>query len=297
MGARLHPAEVDADAELVRRLVRAQHPRWGDLPLVPVDSTGTVHVLYRLGDDLVVRLPRRPSDCGELAKERRWLPVLARHLPVAVPEPVAHGEPGEGYPLSWAVYRWLDGEHPDPAALRDAEGLALDLAAVVVAMRAVPTAGAPRAFRSERLGSRDEATLASLEQAQDLLDAEALAALWAELVDRARRPSSFPWQHGDLLPANLLVDAAGRLTAAIDLGCAGTGDAAVDLLPAWAVLTGAARARFRDAVDVDEATWDRGRAWALSIAALQTPYYRDTNPRLAAVGVRVLRELLLDASN
>jgi aminoglycoside phosphotransferase (APT) family kinase protein len=297
MGNRLHHDEIDTDAELVRRLLRAQHPQWGDLPLEPVDSAGTVHVLYRLGDELVVRLPRRPSDVHELSKERRWLPIFAEHLPVAVPEPVAVGEPDEGYPLPWAVYRWLDGEHPDPDDLRDPEGLARDLAAIARTLRRIPPDGAPRAFRSEPLESRDAITREYLAKAPDLLETAALTELWARLVASGGRPSSFPWHHGDLLSTNLLVGRDGRLTAVLDFGCSGTGDVAVDLLPAWAVLTGAARRRFRDEVDVDDAAWDRGRAWALSVAALQVPYYRDTNTRLAAIGLRMLRELLLDPSN
>ena len=293
---RLHPDEAPTDVDLVRRLLRAQHPRWADRPIARVPSTGTVHWLYRVGDDLVARLPRIEHGVGEIVKERAWLPRIAAAVPVAVPELVADGEAGEGYPWPWAVYRWLDGEHPDPSRLLDPNGLAEDLAAFVLALRQLPTAGAPRGFRSEHLHQRDERTRRSLREAADLVEAEALLAQWDALREVAVRSDVLPWQHGDLLPGNLLIGPAGRLTGVIDWGCAGTADPAVELLVAWAVLTAEARRRFRAALAIDDATWARGRAWALSVAALQVPYYRATNPGLAAVGVHMLEQLAADPS-
>ena len=296
-GPRLHEDEVATDVALVRRLLRAQHPQWADLPIEPVPSTGTVHWLYRIGDDLVARLPRIEHGVTEIAKERRWLPMLAAALPTQVPEIVAPGAPSEEYPWSWAICCWLDGEHPDPGQLRDPHGLALDLAAVVAAIQRIPIDGAPRGWRQERLESRDEVTRTSLERATDLLDADALTGIWDETLVGVGRPELYTWQHGDLLPGNLLLDpVTGRLRAVIDFGCTGTGDPAVDLLPAWSVLDATSRRTFRKALAVDDATWTRGRGWALSVSAPCVPYYRDTNPGLAQVALRTLAEVARDAS-
>ena len=94
----LHEGEARTDSELVRRLLAAQFPRWADLAPRPVAASGTDQALYRLGEDLVVRLPRLERAAAQLAKERRWLPAFAPHLPLAIPAPIAHGEPGEGFP-------------------------------------------------------------------------------------------------------------------------------------------------------------------------------------------------------
>src|SRR4051794_12617672 len=106
----MHTEEVDVDAELVRRLLVTQMRELAQLPLTIVEPWGTDNAVWRLGDELVVRLPRIGWATRQVDRDARWLPVLAPHLPVAVPEPVAVGEPGEGYPYRWAVHRWIDGE-------------------------------------------------------------------------------------------------------------------------------------------------------------------------------------------
>jgi aminoglycoside phosphotransferase (APT) family kinase protein len=82
-GQKMHADEVDIDASLVGRLLAAQFPQWGDLPVVKVHSAGTDHAMYRLGDDMVVRLPRLPRAARQVDKEQRWLPHLAPHPPAA----------------------------------------------------------------------------------------------------------------------------------------------------------------------------------------------------------------------
>src|SRR4051812_9763580 len=108
----MHDGEVPTDSALVRRLIAAQFPAWAGLAVAPVESAGTDNAIYRLGDALAVRLPRIGWATGQLPLEWRWLPRLAPHLPLAVPEPLAPGTPAFGYPWEWAVYRWLDGATP-----------------------------------------------------------------------------------------------------------------------------------------------------------------------------------------
>ncbi len=136
----MHENEVDVDVDLVRRLVDTQFPEWSGLELRIVEPWGTDNAIWRLGDDLVVRLPRLPGDT-QVAFEAVWLPRLAEHLPVEVPTPVAIGRPGEGYPFDWAVHRWIDGHGADLVHGVDRMRFADDLADAASALWAAPTTG------------------------------------------------------------------------------------------------------------------------------------------------------------
>ena len=185
---RMHADETPIDTALVRRLVAGQFPAWAELAVEPVPSSGTDNAMYRLGDDLAVRLPRIPGVAGNIELERRLVARLAPHLPVAVPSPVAVGVPAEGYPHPWAVYRWLPGANPVTAD----EVLAADLAAFVHALREVPATDAPVASRGGPLAARDEQTRAALARSADLVDTVALTRVWEEalrLPERAGPPT------------------------------------------------------------------------------------------------------------
>ncbi|MCX4831492.1 aminoglycoside phosphotransferase family protein [Streptomyces sp. NBC_01016] len=295
MGVRkLHQDEPDIDEDLVRALVDEQFPQWAELPLKYVDSHGTQNVLYRLGEELVVRLPRQDGIVPELAGARQWLPYLAARLPVPVPEQVAEGEPGHGFPWPWAVHRWLPGENPVVGRLDRPEALAEDLAGFVTVMRAIDTAGAPESFRGRPLAERADGTREVISRLDGTIDSAAALAVWDEAV-RTPGAGREVWLHGDLQPGNLLVS-GGRLGAVIDFGCMGTGDPAVDLITAWYVLGGPERRTFREAAAVDDDTWVRGRGWALTIAAHELAYYRDLNPFMVRTASRVVGEILADAA-
>ncbi|KNB50611.1 aminoglycoside phosphotransferase family protein [Streptomyces caatingaensis] len=291
----MHPGQRAADDDLVRRLVARQFPRWAGRTVRRYPSGGTVNALYRLGHDLVVRLPLTQGGAGDVARERAWLPRLAPLLPVAVPEVLGAGEPAEGYPWPWSVYRWLPGENPRAGALGAPEALAVDLARFVTAMRGVSLPGAPVAHRGGPVASLDRATRAAVEELRGIpgeaVDCDAALAVWEAAL--AAPPWDGPpvWLHADLMPGNLLVD-GGRLTAVIDFGCAGAGDPACDLFPAWNLLPSGAREVFRAALGVDDATWLRGRGRTLSQALVALPYYRTTNPAMADNARHVIREVL-----
>ncbi|WP_306187246.1 aminoglycoside phosphotransferase family protein [Streptomyces sp. MK5] len=285
------PGERALDALFVRRLIADRFPRWAGLPLTAVASAGTSNVMYRLGEDMVVRLPRTAGAAGDVAKEHTWLPRLAPLLPVAVPEPLGRGAPAEGWPWPWSVYRWLDGENPAVGTIGDSDRLAEDLAGFVVALHSVDPAGGPASYRCEPLAARDAETRKAIAELRGAVDAPAATALWEEAL-RAPAPAGPPvWIHADLQPGNVLV-AGGRLGAVIDFGCLGLGDPAVDLIAAWYVLRAGAREVFRAALGTDETTWTRGRGWALSIALIELLHYRDRNPYMATVARHVLHELL-----
>ncbi|GAB1509393.1 aminoglycoside phosphotransferase family protein [Actinophytocola sp. KF-1] len=293
----MHPGTHPIDDDLVRRLVAGQFPRWAGLPVTRFPSGGTVNAMYRLGDDMVVRLPLVAGGAGDVATEQAWLHRLAPRLPVAIPEVLGAGRPAEGYPWPWSVYRWLDGENPDADALGQPVRLAEDLAAFVTAMRAITLPGAPTAHRGGPLVALDAETRAAIERLRGIpeegVDCDAAAAVWDEALRAPGRYGRPVWLHADLMPGNLLVS-GGRLTAVIDFGCLGTGDPACDLFPAWNLLPPGARRAFRDALDVDDATWRRGRARTLSQALIALPYYRTTNPAMAGNARHVIRTVLAE---
>ncbi|MEU5085511.1 aminoglycoside phosphotransferase family protein [Streptomyces sp. NPDC021356] len=287
------PGEPALDATLVRRLVAGRFPRWAGLPVVPVASAGTANVMYRLGDDMVVRLPRTAGSALDVAKEHTWLPRLAPSLPVAVPVPLGAGAPDAGFPWPWSVYRWLDGRTPVNGGIEDPGPLALGLARFVTALHGIDPADGPPSYRSEPLAERDRATRAALAALRGEIDADAAGAVWEESL-RAPGPGGAPvWIHADLQPGNVL-PAGDRLAAVIDFGCLGLGDPAVDLIAAWYVVPGGARGVFREAVGAGAAAWARGRDWALSVALQELRHYRDTDPYMSADARRVIGALTSD---
>ncbi len=292
-GRKMHADEMDTDVRLVGRLLAGQFPQWAHLPLEPVPSAGTDNALYRLGGDMAVRLPRIQWAVEDVDKEHQWLPRLAPLLPVAVPVPLGKGEPAEGYPWHWSIYPWLDGENPAVDGITDPGSLATELAQFVAALHRIDPTGGPPASRGIPLADRDAPTRTAIDALQGIVDTAAATAAWDAAAQTPAWPGPPVWVHGDLSPGNLLtVD--GRLSAVIDFGGLGVGDPACDLIVAWNLLPANTRNVLRAALRVDDATWERGRGWALSIALIQLPYYHRTNPVLAASARYVISEVLAD---
>jgi len=292
----MHADEVPIDAPLVRQLIDTQFPEWRDLPVTPLRSAGTDNAIYRLGADLVVRLPRRPGAQTQVEKEYRWLPKLAPALPLEVPTPIVLGRPAEGYPYHWCVCRWLLGETAVQAPIGDPARAALDLAHFIGALRRVDADGAPapgphNSGRGEPLARRDAATRDAIAQLEGRIDTRAAAAAWAWALQAPAWDRPPTWVHGDLLPTNLLIR-DGRLSAVIDFGCLGAGDPACDLMAAWTVLPPEARRAFRTALAAEDAMWRRGMGWALSFGVIALPYYLHSNPVLAGIARLAIGEVL-----
>ncbi|MFI8949842.1 aminoglycoside phosphotransferase family protein [Streptomyces sp. NPDC053750] len=288
-------SDLPLDERLVRRLVGRQFPQWAELPVERFPSGGTVNAMYRLGDELVVRLPLIEGGVEDVARERTWLPRLSALLPVAIPEVLGAGAPADGFPWPWSVYRWLPGGIPEAGALSEPVPLAEDLAGFVAAMREITLPDAPGAHRGGPLSTQDAETRAAIGElrglAQEGIDCDAVTAVWEDALRAPEWDGPPVWLHADLMPGNLLVD-GGRLSSVIDFGCMGVGDPACDLFPAWNLLPADAREVFRDALGVDDATWRRGRGRALSQAVIALPYYRETNPAMAHNARHVIRAVL-----
>jgi len=292
----MHVDEVDTDAALVRQLLTDQFPRWASLSIDVVPSWGTDNALYRLGDEMVVRLPRLERSVEALVKERTWLPILAPRLPLHVPVPLAVGLPASGYPFEWSVYSWLDGVDATQGTLVDAR-VAEDLERFLAALQRIdatdgPTPGEHNVRRGEPLRRRDRETRTSIDSLGGSIDADAVAAAWDAALSAPDWDGRPVWIHGDLDARNLLVE-NGRVSGVIDWGCLGVGDPASDVTVAWKVLCSEDRAAFRDALSVDDATWVRARGWVLSQAVGVLAYYTmETNPALVVEARKWLREVL-----
>lgn len=298
---RMHEDQVELAPAEVAALVGARFPCWADLPVEPVRSHGTVNLLFRLGDDLVVRIPMQQPDpllaLTSLQAEFETARWLSGRVAVATPEPVALGRPCDGAPLAWAVYRWLPGEVAAPARVQGSTAFPRDLAEVVRTLWSLDTGG--RTFtgrgRGGRLSEHDTYVENGLRCSRGMVDVEAVGSLWHRLVTTPRtEPDS--WTHGDLMPGNLLVD-GGRLTAVLDIGTLGPADPALDLMPAWNLLDRPGREVFRDALEVEDDRWARGKGWALAQAIGCLWYYRDTNPVMSQTAHRTLTALLEDATS
>ncbi|MGW3964706.1 aminoglycoside phosphotransferase family protein [Amycolatopsis sp. NPDC005003] len=277
------------DTALVRRLVDTQFPQWAGLPLTRYPQAGSDHVIHRLGAELSVRLPRHAGAIGQAEKEAEWLPRLAPHLPLAVPEPVAVGRPGFGYPWPWAVSRWLDGEVATVSALSGSHEAAVELAGFLTALNRFHGETAHVAGRP--LATRDTATRAAIEQVGAAFDSAALTGLWETALAAPAWAGPPVWCHGDFHTGNLLTT-GGRLSAVIDFGELGVGDPACDLTIAFTLLSAETRATFRAALDVDGATWTRGRGWALATGLNAYVHYAAVDPRVAAQTTRQITEAL-----
>jgi aminoglycoside phosphotransferase (APT) family kinase protein len=288
----MHADELAIDGDLVRRLVSEQFPELGGLSVAAVRSTGTVNAIYRLGDELCVRLPRREAWAADLDQELHWLPELAPRLSLQVPEPVAGGRPGGGYPCTWAVYRWLQGRPFADDLVADEAEAAVSLAQFVTELRDIqPVVDAPRGGRPP-LRELAADTRVAIEAARGVIDSDAAAESWERALEAPGWDGSGPvWVHADLLRPNVLVE-GGRLRAVLDFGAAGVGDPAADVIAAWSIFGERGREIYRQALDVDVATWERARGFALHQAAMIVPYYRDSHPAFVAQAKRTVEQVL-----
>jgi aminoglycoside phosphotransferase (APT) family kinase protein len=289
---------VGTDEVLVGRLLTAQFPQWAALAIRRVRSSGTDNDLYRLGDELVVRLPRIDWAVGQVEKEQEWLPRLAPLLPLAIPLPLAKGSPGEGYPWQWSVYTWLEGRDAASVCVQDLVQTAADLSRFLWALHDIDPGGGPvpgshNSYRGEPLANRDDATRRAIEQLHGVVDARRVTEVWESALNASPLQGPSVWIHGDMASGNLLVS-QGRISAVIDFGCLGVGDPACDLLVGWSLLNAESRAVLRAGLDVDDGTWLRGRGWALSVALIALPYYRHTSPEIVRHSHRMIREVLED---
>ncbi|WP_037608400.1 aminoglycoside phosphotransferase family protein [Streptacidiphilus rugosus] len=298
----LHENEIPADETLVRALLTAQRPEWAGLRLSPAGA-GTDNTMYRLGEDLLVRLPRTAENGRSVRKEQEWLPRLAPRLSLPIPEPVHTGTPTEDFPLVWSVYRWIDGEEAGPDSVADWPAFGADLAAFVTELHAVDLMGATRAdglswYRGGSLAPCDAWVGRALDDCRALvgaeLDVDALERMWRAGLARPDSPAPRVWLHCDLKPTNLLARDGG-LRAVIDFGALSVGSPDAEHAAVWD-LPPQARHAYWDALGLDDATWIRARAWAVAVGVSGVSYYWHTFPAFVAECRSRLTAILADAA-
>lgn len=288
----MHPDAVPITIDLARTLLKAQFPEWAGESLTLIEPEGTDNVMFRLGSDKVLRLPRRPRVVPTLEKECTWLPKLAPHVDVPVPDVLGRGEPTQDYPFPWAIMNQLPG-HPPASGELDLNQAADDIAAFIMSLHKIDTAGAPVSTRNGNLRGQDLRVHLGFKQLPEQYDVDQLNELWAESIAAPEWDQPLVWTHGDIHPGNLLAKDK-RITAVIDFGLTGIGDPAVDLMAAWAILDTESRSHFRSKLNFDDDAWLRARGWILRGAALAYPYYKDTNKTLADISLNSLDEVLKD---
>ncbi|MFG3711043.1 aminoglycoside phosphotransferase family protein [Micromonospora sp. NPDC047730] len=288
------PQRIAVDAEQVHRLIADQFPQWADLPVQPVADGGWDNWTFHLGSRRLVRLPSASEYALAVDKEHRWLPALAPRLPLPIPAPLAKGKPGAGYPYSWSIYQWLDGEPVSADRIADPVRFAVDLAEFLAVLQSIDTTGGPRPgqhnwFRGGTLRTYDGEAQRALTALDGHVDTDLAREIWKSALN-ARWDGVDSWFHGDIASGNLLLN-DGRLAAVIDFGTCGVGDPACDLAIAWTLLTADGRQAFRERLSVGEATWARGRGWALWKTLVTCANTLGDADESAASALRVLAEI------
>jgi aminoglycoside phosphotransferase (APT) family kinase protein len=289
--------KADITVDLVSRLVRTQFPQWAQLPIRPVEVDGWDNATFRLGDTMSVRLPSAEHYVEAVAKEHRWLPILAPQLPLPVPQPLAMGAPGSGFPWPWSVYRWIDGTPVTTETITDPLQFAADLGDFLTALYTLdpadgPPPGTHNFFRGGPLTVYDGEMRQQLDALNGHIDTALAAEVWRVALTAAWHGSPV-WFHGDAQPGNLLLD-HGRLSAVLDFGGCGVGDPACDTTIAWTFLSGDSSRIFRERLPLDSATWVRGRGWAIWKATKVLVAALDNDPQDAALTKGVIQKILAD---
>lgn len=290
----MHHNEFKIDIELVYSLIKSQCPQWAELPIQVIRSSGTDNALFRLGDNYVVRLPRLEGADFNINKECEWLPKIAQSVTVNISCPLYKGYPNQSYPSLWSVIKWNTGENPTLEKGREYESIAKELAEFINQLQTMPIDNAPLSRRGVPLVNQDEEIRHAIRELKKEVDTNLMYALWDELSNTPTWQHQKVWIHGDLLPGNILIQ-NNQLSAVIDFSDVGIGDPACDLIPAWCLFGPHSRKIFRQNLNnIDDNTWKRGKGWALSIALIIIPYYKNTNPALTAVAWNMINNILDD---
>lgn len=291
-------AEIGVDVGLVRRLLAEQFPELAPRPLT-VLANGWDNALFRLGEDLLVRLPRRRVAADLIGHEQRWLPALAAEQPLPIPVPLLVGRPSATFPWPWSITVFFTGLTAAAEPRPDLDHAARALGGFLARLhRPAPSDAPVNPVRGVPLQQRTESLHANLALISEAIDTEAAEELWR--VALAAEPWALPpvWVHGDLHPANLLTN-DGALVAVLDFGDLTAGDPATDLAVAWMLFPPAERATFWNSYaaaaghPVGEALRLRAHGWALHLGAVFVARSTD-NPVMAAIGVETVSAVLAE---
>ncbi len=288
---------INIDSALVTHLINKQFPQWKDLAVKPVAVEGWDNRTFHLGDKMLVRLPSAAEYAPKVKKEQEWLPRLAPLLPLKIPTPLAMGEPDEKYPWSWSVYSWIEGENAAFGRITNLNDFATSLSEFIAALHRIeitdgpiPSLGAFAYIGGLKVYDTEARQAFSL--LKDQIDAITAIKVWEDGIKTIWQHSPV-WVHGDIGAGNLLVN-TGKLSAVIDFGGLAIGDPACDLVIAWKFFKSETREIFRNKLRLDNATWARGRAWALWKASIVAANLTKTNAIEAANPLGTINEVFKD---
>jgi aminoglycoside phosphotransferase (APT) family kinase protein len=289
---------VNIDIDLVRKLIGEQFPKWAHLPIYPVQASGWDNRTFHLGDTMSVRLPSAERYADKVHKEQKWLPFLAQQLTMPIPTPLAMGNPSKEYPWHWSIYRWIEGKSANlfNADELDLPSIARQLALFLKELQKIDSEGVPLVggphnfFRGDSTRVYDTQAREAIVQLQDLIDAPAALHVWQKSISTTwdKKPV---WIHGDVSEGNILIK-DGKLSAVIDFGGMGIGDPACDLVIAWNFFHGESREVFKSAMDLDQATWERARGWAIWKALITVASLEDKKGAKAQKQMNIINDII-----
>lgn len=291
--------KLSINETLVRDLIAVQFPQWQHLSIQQILPGGWDNRTFRLGEEMLVRMPSEADYALQVEKEQKWLPQLAPFLPLQIPVPIAMGLPNNIYPWKWSIYRWLAGESAASSSKVNLNEIAVNLAEFLIALQKIKSVNGPEPgehsfFRGGSLSVYDSETRKAIMILKNQIDVNAATLIWETAL--ATYWQGLPvWVHGDISPGNLLLQ-NGSLIGVIDFGQLSVGDPACDLAIAWSWFENESRKIFRANLSLDADTWLRARAWALWKALIVCADFSGTNPLDKQNNWRVLSEVLADSS-
>jgi len=294
----MHNDEMELEASSVNRMLAVQFPRWSDLSIRKIRSSGTDNTIYRLGENYSIRLPKRKIGILQIEKEKQWLPYLSDHLPLEMPQQIAVGKSSFLFPHPWGIYKWIKGEELNRNKLVDIRTNIEILINFIKSLHSIEIVetlkpGFHNGHRGGLLKNRDKLTRAAIPKLKEFINPVIAEQVWEEALNSPIQPRDQSWIHGDIHSGNIL-SRRGKIISIIDYGTLAVGDKACDLMPAWNLLNTEERRLFRKLAEVDDLMWKRGKGWSLSIALVTLDYYLYTNPGLSNMSKFTLQQIESD---
>lgn len=289
--------KFDVSVSLIKNLIFEQFSQWKNLPIKEVEVQGWDNRTFRLGSEMLIRMPSAECYAVKVEKEQKWLPILAKHLSIKIPEPIAMGKPSKDYPWNWSIYKWIEGKSANTLNVneKDLENIAKQVAQFLNELHKIDTAGAPSPgkhnfYRGGDLSVYDKETRSAIEKLKTFISAENVLKVWEKALGSAWNKNPI-WIHGDLSAGNILIQ-NNRLVGIIDFGGTAVGDPACDLVIAWTFLKNKSRKIFKANVNLDNDTWTRARGWALWKAVITLDSLKDKTSLEAFEQKNIIEEII-----
>lgn len=288
---------INIQTDLVRKLVLSQFPQFENLPISRVANPGWDNHTFRLGHEMIIRMPSAKRYASQVKKEQKWLPWLSSRVTYTLPEPLFQGKPEKDYPWDWSIYKWIEGKSLSEAGVAEKKPIAKSLAQFLRELHRLnasdgPHAGEQNFHRGGDLNVYDGESRDALAALKNEIDTKSAGEIWERSL-KSRWQNVPVWVHGDLNPANMLIK-DGELHAVIDFGSCAIGDPACDLSMAWTYFEGHSNEAFRSALGLDRQTWERAQGWTLWKALISLRAEKNLGSTRAHKLKKLIQELIAD---